>query len=93
MQVKKQVVVDVREPSEYEDGHIDGAINIPSGEFLNEEVVHKLFYKYKDSEIVLYCRSGARAGRCEDVLRKHGFENVKNGINQQTVQHLLAGNL
>ena len=82
----KQIIIDVREPFEYSDGHVVGAINVPSGDLLDDKVIEELRKKYDDTEIILYCRTGARAGRCQKILEDAGFLNVKNGINQQTVE-------
>ncbi|ETB64149.1 TPA: rhodanese-like domain-containing protein [Candidatus Nomurabacteria bacterium] len=73
------VLLDVREDSEWSDGHIEGALHLPLGE-INEESVINL---PKDKEIYIYCRSGRRAGEAETILKSLGFSNVLNigGIN------------
>lgn len=88
MQTKEPIIIDVREPFEYSDNHVDGAVNLPSGDFLDDKVIEELRKKYDDTEIILYCRTGARAGRCQKILEDAGFLNVKNGINQHTVEKL-----
>ena len=69
------VVVDVRSMAEFKDGHIVNAINIPLNGFGNSL---KQLEKHKDKPIVAVCRSGSRSGSACNVLRKNGFENVKN---------------
>jgi rhodanese-related sulfurtransferase len=77
------VIVDVREPAEYADGHIPGATNIPRGvlEFRiggvegleglsNDERLQK--------PIALYCRSGGRSALAADTLRSMGYTNVRS---------------
>jgi rhodanese-related sulfurtransferase len=83
-----QLVIDVREPFEFSEGHVDGAINIPSGDFLDESVVSELKKKQANLEIILYCRTGVRAGNCLKVLEDHGFSHVSNGINQKNVESM-----
>lgn len=88
MTVKEQLVIDVREPFEFSEGHFSCAINIPSGDFLDESVIDNLKKSYKNSAIVLYCRTGARSGRCQAILEGHGFTKVVNGINQKNIEEM-----
>ena len=67
------VVLDVRTPAEYAEGHLPGAINIPNGE-LAARVAELADAKGRD--IVVYCRSGVRAARALDVLGKAGYERL-----------------
>jgi glyoxylase-like metal-dependent hydrolase (beta-lactamase superfamily II)/rhodanese-related sulfurtransferase len=67
------MVVDVREPEEYEQGHVPGAINLPQADLasrLDELPRHRL--------LALICRSGARSLRAAQFLRQVGFEHVTN---------------
>lgn len=67
-------LIDVREPSEYLEGHADQATNIPLGEILKSD-----FSKIDNSRpIYLICRSGRRAEEAKLFLEKAGFMNVKN---------------
>lgn len=73
------VIVDVREPHEWDIAHIEGARLIPLGELAAR--VHEL-----DSAdpIVLHCKTGARSARALEFLRGIGFrklKNLKGGIN------------
>jgi sulfur-carrier protein adenylyltransferase/sulfurtransferase len=66
-------LLDVREPNEWEIGHLDGATRISVNELqsrMNELDTAR--------EMVVYCRSGARSGRAVDMLRAAGFRKVKN---------------
>lgn len=68
------IYIDVRTPSEYNEGHVPGAINFDVADMLLGElpdVAH-------DAEIVLYCRSGGRAETALGIMQKAGFTNVKN---------------
>lgn len=78
------VYLDVREPSEFAEGHVEGALNVPVGSIANSDVVAAL---EKDQPITVYCRSGGRAGRAKQTLEELGFTNVTNGINQQSIEY------
>ena len=67
-------VIDVREPHEYEAYNI-GAELIPLGTLLQS--VDSL-EDYKEEEIVLHCRSGARSGQAKEFLKAHGFTKARN---------------
>lgn len=69
----KPLVVDVREPSEFEGGHIAEAQLVPLG-----TVEDGLANVPKDKEIVLVCRSGNRSGKAQDRLAQRGYTNLKN---------------
>ena len=67
------VLLDVRAPAEYEDSHIDGAINIPVADLRTR-------YKELNKDIpnILICSSGNRSSLGTSILRQHGFENLYN---------------
>lgn len=69
------LLVDVRSQAEFDAGHLEGALLIP-----HTDVAARLseFGPDKDRSIVLYCRSGNRAGIAEKVLAAHGFTNIHN---------------
>lgn len=67
------IVIDVRSPEEYAEGHVPGAINIPH----NKITEHKeQLAKLKGNELLLYCRSGRRAGWAEETLTEMGVGNL-----------------
>ena len=69
------LILDVRENSEFADGHIGKAKHIPLGSVgkrLNE------LEKFKERPIVVVCRSGNRSSSACRTLRKAGFPNVSN---------------
>ena len=71
----KALIVDVRTPEEFADGHYPGAINIPHETILdglNELGVTA------DTAVILYCRSGNRSGQAEQVLQEKGFTEARN---------------
>ena len=69
----KPLLIDVRTEGEYASGHVPGAINIPHKEL--EQHLAELS-SVKNSQIVLYCRSGTRAGFAKKVLAKNGFTKL-----------------
>lgn len=67
------VVLDVRTPEEFAAGHLPGAINIPHTELASR--VAELEGS-RDSDIVVYCRTGARSATALGVLEKSGFKRL-----------------
>ncbi|TMN93975.1 rhodanese-like domain-containing protein [Pseudoalteromonas phenolica] len=63
-------IIDVRSPEEFAAGHVKGAINIP---FDQIEQNQNLLNTLKPSTLVVYCRSGRRAGIFEKTLTEKGF--------------------
>jgi rhodanese-related sulfurtransferase len=65
-------LIDVRTPVEFEAGHIPGAVNIPLDELRGR--LGELREALRDHhDVVLVCRSGARAGRAQEELRSAGL--------------------
>jgi rhodanese-related sulfurtransferase len=69
------VVVDVRTPSEYAAGHIQGAINIDVEAATFDAEIAKLD---KNATYAVYCHSGRRSGLATDAMGKAGFTHVYN---------------
>jgi rhodanese-related sulfurtransferase len=67
------VVLDVRTPDEFKDGHIEGAINVDynSGGFKTE-----LLKLDKKKTYFVYCRTGRRSGEAVKIMRDLGFGNI-----------------
>jgi len=63
------VLVDVREPYEREINDIAGSVSIPMAKFATGEALAEL---PADTQIVLYCKAGARSGRCLEAVRAAG---------------------
>ncbi len=77
---KDALVIDVRDTSEYEAGHITGARHVPEKQ-LAERL--KDLEKFKDRALIVVCRSGTRSGAAVQVLRGNGFNeavNLRGGI-------------
>lgn len=73
---RRVVYVDVRQPDEWADGHVEGAVLIPHTEMATR---WRELEEHRDADIVLYCRTGRRSGIAEEVLRQAGFEHLTNG--------------
>ena len=80
-----KILIDVREPDEYNAGHALGALNIPVASISKDN--KDISGLSTDQEIVVYCRSGGRAENARSKLLQLGFTNVVNGINQDQLEH------
>ncbi|EGR2758523.1 rhodanese-like domain-containing protein [Vibrio parahaemolyticus] len=76
------MIVDVRTPQEFSEGHLDNAVNFP----LSELDKHFKDVK-KDQLIVLYCRSGNRSGQAYQYLQSQGFTNLHNAGGLEELQN------
>ena len=65
------VLLDVRTPQEYREGHIPGSRNAPL-QTLDREAAGK------DAPLFVYCHSGARSSQAVRILTRMGYSNVKN---------------
>ncbi|RSL31002.1 rhodanese-like domain-containing protein [Salibacterium salarium] len=72
-QEKSPIIIDVREPAEYVEGHIPGVPLLPMNQV--PEVIDQID---KDKEYVLVCRSGNRSQHTALYFKDNGIENVKN---------------
>lgn len=73
-------IIDVREPEEYEDGHLPGAVNIPRGllEFEVDGHPAVAYHReealaHRERPVLLYCLSGARSALAAEALQRLGF--------------------
>lgn len=85
IRTKSATYIDVREPYEFNSGHIAGAVNIPLGEihFRVEEI------KNLNRPIILYCVTGNRSGQALRILVEDGFKEVYNGGSYSEIKLLL----
>jgi molybdopterin/thiamine biosynthesis adenylyltransferase/rhodanese-related sulfurtransferase len=67
------LLVDVREPIEWEIVRIPGSVLIPKGRFLDGRALQEL---PRDRPIILHCRSGVRSADCLEILLSAGFSDV-----------------
>jgi rhodanese-related sulfurtransferase len=66
-------VLDVRSPEEYASGHVPGAVNIPY-----DQIASRLAEVPRDKDVVLYCRSGRRAGIAAEALAGQGYTRLQH---------------
>lgn len=72
-QNKFDIILDVREKDEWYNGHHPSAKHIPL-----DGVKKKFYSKYPDKNIkvLIYCRSGMRAGSAKEILESQGYSNI-----------------
>ena len=68
------VIVDVREPAEYSEGHVPGARLLPLGTISEENAAAVI--PDKETEVLVYCRSGRRSKMGAEKLADLGYANV-----------------
>lgn len=68
-----EVVLDIRTPEEYDQGIIEGAINI---DFYDNDFAVQLDALDKDAHYVVYCNSGNRSGQANSIFEDLGFTDV-----------------
>ena len=68
------VLLDVRTPQEYGEGHIPGSKNVP----LQTLDKVRSVAENKDTELFVYCYSGARSRQATAMLQHMGYTNVQN---------------
>ena len=70
---KEEYILDVRNEEEWNNGHLDQAVNIPHGKLLNENIPFN-----KEDKIYVHCQSGVRSSIAVGILENKGYENVVN---------------
>ncbi|GAB5494603.1 MAG: rhodanese-like domain-containing protein [Phototrophicaceae bacterium] len=77
------ILIDVRTASEFANGHIAGAVNIPV-----EEIASRLDEIPADMPIVVYCQSGNRSGQASNILANNNYSEIYDlgGIARWTSQ-------
>lgn len=76
------VILDVRQPSEFAEGHIEGAVNL---DWLDEKAFKEGVVKLDTAKTYyIYCRSGRRSNAAADKMQSDGFKvyDLKGGIKQ-----------
>ncbi|TSE09863.1 rhodanese-like domain-containing protein [Aquimarina algiphila] len=73
LEMRKVQLIDVRTPSEYADGHIDGASNIDFRDDNFEALIAKVD---KTKPVAVYCGRGGRSGKCSAYMKKAGFTKI-----------------
>jgi len=67
------IIIDLRTPKEYSEGHIPGAVNV---NFYSEDFREELEKFEKDNVYLIYCRSGHRSGLTVPLMKELGFKEV-----------------
>ena len=70
-----QIIIDVRTPQEFVNGHIEGAINI---NLFDKTFENKLLKLDKSKPVFIYCRSGKRTASASKKASELGFVNVND---------------
>lgn len=74
MDTQQVLVLDVREQSEYDSGHIPGAVLLPVGTI--DEATAAAVIPEKDAAVLVYCRSGSRSKRAAQALADLGYTGI-----------------
>ena len=72
---KEAIIIDVRTPAEFANGHIKGARNI---DIQNPSFLEQIKALDKDTAYVVNCRFGGRSSRAGSFMDELGFKNVMN---------------
>ena len=72
---KDLIILDVREPKDFNNGHLLNAINIPI-----EDIDKRMdeLRNYKSKDIIVYCNTGRKSAEVAEKLVEHGFTDVTN---------------
>lgn len=70
---KNAILIDVRSPQEYKEGHLEGSINFP---LYDLERNSEKMIKNKENTIILYCQSGSRSKKALEILKKQGCSSL-----------------
>lgn len=71
---KKEQLIDVRTPKEYEAGHIGNALNYNIGD--KNTFLEQIATLDKNKPVYLYCKIGGRSGRAARLLKEKGFKKI-----------------
>jgi len=95
LEEKDTVVIDMRNHYEYEVGHFEGAIEIPSDTFREQlPMAVDMMQENKDRNIIMYCTGGIRCEKASAWMLHNGFKNVfhlEGGIIQYARQVKAGG--
>ena len=67
------ILIDVRSPQEYKEGHLDFSINIP---LYDLERNHEKVLENKENTIIIYCQSGNRSNKALEILKENGYQSL-----------------
>jgi rhodanese-related sulfurtransferase len=69
------IILDVRTPEEYADDHLEGSRNV---DYNSPDFVNKLEGMDKNSNYIVYCRSGVRSRNAANIMSKVGYNKIYN---------------
>lgn len=72
-----QVLIDVREPDEFRQGHLPGAVNMPRG-LLEFQLSSNPACQVPDLQVVLYCKTSGRAALAALAMQEMGYTQVRS---------------
>ncbi|CDE26229.1 sulfurtransferase [Clostridium sp. CAG:440] len=75
MQMQGAILIDIRSPQEYNEGHLEGAIVLPEYEIYSKA---KKILPNKNQTIIVYCGNGIRSKKSQRIMRRMGYTNVYN---------------
>lgn len=77
-------IIDVRTPTEFNQGHLKGAINIPLS-----EIKRQIANLSPGETYITYCAAGFRSSKATKILKASGFQYVYNGKTQKHIETIL----
>ena len=71
----KGVILDVRTPKEYAEGHVNGSVNM---NYFDKGFKDQVLKLDKDKPVYVYCHSGGRSSKARNIMRSQGFTTIYN---------------
>jgi hydroxyacylglutathione hydrolase len=69
------VIIDVRKPNEFAEGHITGAVNIPLSDMTDPDSLAQI---QEDDNLYIHCSAGYRSVIASSLLKRQGIHNLRN---------------
>lgn len=88
----RALVVDLREPQHYKQGHIAGAVSHPFDDFLKTALMEGDYNGFRNQAVILVCNTGHKSRVAADILAELDFEHVyslKRGMRRFNRWHIL----
>lgn len=89
----KLVILDVRKEPEFENGHVQTAVNIPLSSMIDVAVISNI---EDNDNVYIHCAGGYRSVIAASIMKKEGFHNIRNvldgynAIKEVPGMHLVA---
>ena len=80
--------IDVRVPEQYQQEHVQGAINIPLKE-VKERIATAV--PDKNDTVKVYCNAGRQSGQAKEILSEMGYTHVENAEGQRLKEFTMSG--